>query len=610
MSLSVRLFGNRNRAQELVGEAKRQLALLKKLMGFQGLGQLTFPAKRLFDGSTIMVKSIFGIDIVEIVGAGVIIGREVAEVVGRLLIFLITSGDSYVVWRVSKGGATIIPYEFNISAYAFNTKFLPGFIGYEGLYQGSSTIKSNRRLREHYYTIETMRTDLSYFYPGASNCYPQYGRIVRSTGLPGGNKDVLVGLRNSFVRGVFDRFTFYFGAPIGDGGIGGYVCSSRNRSYVDEDEGLIKDLELKKTATFTGRIEYESIDENGGWVDRLGSLVTFVEEYDVYAVLSPTKVMGEVKEPGTWLDLTYGCGWSDYKTCTLKSAGMWGSPNCIIGGQPAWFVNYLGSDGGSNRYLFKTGDVVIEDKLGIIVHQKGWRTGSKCQDGGSECDFVPPGHSAAQLVCWSAMRESWIQNDGYVRPLDYDSVGADSFVFLYIVYLDIDSYLLYENWGGARPDCLSAPVGDYGYGTLPACASFPAGLSYDSANLYEYRLAYKIGAGESLVKVDICSYITGDSGGPMTSVGKRTSKVSCRATDKYILYTYIISSYSGPVDEDHVNDEDDTEWTFESRILGIVDIRTGLRTEHEVDDNLLGDLYKDTFDKTAASAVGVHGLER
>lgn len=602
MSLSVRLFGDRGRAQELVGEAKRRLALLKQSMGFQGLKQLSLPAISLFDGSTIMVKSIFGIDIIEVVGAGGVVMRQITEITSQYFIFLITSDTSYAIWKVKDKGAVVVSNKLNINKYALNTTSLESFYKYPALYKNPSVVKSNKELGEHFYTIESIRTDIKYFHRGAYFCVPQYGRHMESLNLPGGDKTVLVGIRNCFIKGSFDSDTDYVTLPLGP--TTAYICSGRNSSYTDENEGLIKDLELLYIGSTSGRIRYNVFNkESMDWELKLGVVITFASRNDIYAVLSPTKFIKKLRptESGIYQDYVWGCGWN-----TAYKDGKY---------YLDYTFGYL-----EDKYSFIFGDEVIEDKLGEMYQFHGWRTGLVCKTltilGRPYCYYL----DTQFRLCFSAIREQWGQNDGEVRPLDYDNVGTDSFVLLYQLYLDITSYIWHPEWRGTEPDCQS-PSGSWDADSLTLCTdlTFPGGdyLAYDWAKKYEYKLTYKTSAESPLVKVSLCKYMTGLTsiwvGHPdkvIYSFGSRVSKVSTRVTDKYILYTYIISDYSGPDDEDHINDEDDTYWSYNKRILGIVDIKSGLRTEHEVDDSLLGDLYKDTFDKTASSALGLHMIKK
>lgn len=49
-----------------------------------------------------------------------------------------------------------------------------------------------------------------------------------------------------------------------------------------------------------------------------------------------------------------------------------------------------------------------------------------------------------------------------------------------------------------------------------------------------------------------------------------------------------------------------SDWRFNKRIVGLIDADTGQKSETEITDSFLGDMYKDKFDKTLYSAVGFH----
>ena len=106
-----------------------------------------------------------------------------------------------------------------------------------------------------------------------------------------------------------------------------------------------------------------------------------------------------------------------------------------------------------------------------------------------------------------------------------------------------------------------------------------------------------------------CNSITNVAGTGGTVIdfrGQRVVKMSCKVTKKYLLYTYVLQDYTGPSNEEHFDDFGDTNFTFNKRILGIINRNTGEEYEYTVNDELLGDMYKDTFDKTKAAAIGLH----
>jgi len=85
--------------------------------------------------------------------------------------------------------------------------------------------------------------------------------------------------------------------------------------------------------------------------------------------------------------------------------------------------------------------------------------------------------------------------------------------------------------------------------------------------------------------------------------GQRVVNVSCKVMDKYMVYSYILQDYNGPTNENHINDENDTYWDFNSRVLGVISLETGERYVYTVDSG-----FKDIleFDETQRHEVGVH----
>jgi len=569
MSLSVRLFGNRVRAQELIGEAKRQMVLLKRFMGFGNLSQLEPQPIRLFDGSTIRVRSFFGIDIVEIIGAGAPIDKIGEELEKVYLVFLIVGQTEYAVWRITHKDASLTSARFDISKYTT----------YFNIYanRSPSVVKSYKN-KEHVYTIENIRVDIKYFYPTTGNTFPHYGRRVRSYLLPSGDKDVVIGVRNCFIGGNFDYDVSYIDYSPTD--ISNYILSGRHSSYIDEDEGLVTDLSLWKINATSGQIKYKSIG-----VQKDGAVISYAKSNDIYAVLSKDKFIG--------VDL------NSYVSVDDKRYKDNQCPE-ICGDSPSL---YYQDSGDKYDYLF--GSVTLEHWLGYYAKI---RTANfhkiTCPYAGSIC-----------LAGDTCLRQkiSLIYDLGQVKMLDYDNINIDeSFVAIYGFF----------QTGVAYRD----HMGNYCGGAAFWDAAFKP-IYWHDAETTDYKLVYRTNNG-SLKTITICTSFGGTkydatiycgSGGcarwsqfSLGTIyeGERLSGVSCQATEKYLFYTYTIWTYTGPDNESHFDDEDNDEFTFSKRIIGIIDIKTNERTEHIIDDTLLGDLYKDTFDKEKISAIGLHILEK
>jgi hypothetical protein len=90
--------------------------------------------------------------------------------------------------------------------------------------------------------------------------------------------------------------------------------------------------------------------------------------------------------------------------------------------------------------------------------------------------------------------------------------------------------------------------------------------------------------------------------------GTRIVNVSCFANQFYVGYTYVLQAYNGIKNsllEIHFNDTDDELWTFQKRIVGLISVTTGIRSEFELSEEMLGE-YVPTFNMEIACALGLH----
>jgi hypothetical protein len=55
-------------------------------------------------------------------------------------------------------------------------------------------------------------------------------------------------------------------------------------------------------------------------------------------------------------------------------------------------------------------------------------------------------------------------------------------------------------------------------------------------------------------------------------------------------------------------DTDDENFTFVKRIVGVIDVASATRTEHEITDEVLSDMYEEKFNKETAAAIGIHKI--
>lgn len=611
MSLSVRLFGDRNRAQELVGEAKRQLALLKRSMVFQGLSQLTLPAKRLFDGSTIMVKSIFGIDIMEIVGAGVLPLEHIAGVGKKLLIFLLHSNNSYAVWEImmDEDEPDVLKLsKFNISRHVqYIEYYLPALHSFP---KAPSVTQSSRNFSTHVVSIQNL---FGYDCSGIIS-KAIYGRQVR---FPSGPDDlicyVFYGMTSDFEPvgyNINDR-EYFEGSGIY--AASDYIAGSRH-TYQIYNEKVIKDLTIWLVDDTDVKIRYR--DEDG---EKYG--VT-LNAYDVgvFAALTPELAVYKDK---TIIDLGSGGNtivtilfvyvetrWQidpedavckklvtrieDYRDYTdIDSITGWG-PEYFFGTQ---VLEGLGNSSGVT-------DTYKKHYKGDLIYYQvdDWR--------------IYGCISPSRLYYWvtDTIRQYYyrtIDKDQTLSPIDYDNMdGEETCIFFYYVFSGDGS-------SSSEWDILvykySPPIGPWYYvsGYLGSWSE-----TWTGGSKMECKMMYRINGGsfetEKISTIRDGNFkriVNGDTIFDITGFqGERIFRPTCKVTDEYLIYSYIIQTYTGNLAESHWNGYIETDWDFKKRILGVINIKTGKRTEHEVNDELLGDLYKDTFNKTEAAAIGLHKL--
>src|SRR4030067_2808237 len=255
MSLSVRLYGNLRRAKELVSLGMQMLNDIKLFMSFQDLKQLAPTERRLPDGSAIKVKSIFGIDIVTILGAGGEVIKKLIKEVDVFYVFLITSSSNYVVWEIKKNNI-IEPYELDISKYV--TVNIASTIDIVT----PSTIQSNKVLNRHQLYLDTMwdtAIKLVMF-------DRKYGLVSYEKDLSNNWQTILFGNRNSYTPngwGTADPLLYiednsFMSYPnVENSSPPSYICSGRHNWIYNGDE-VYKNLEVWAINSTTAQIRYET----------------------------------------------------------------------------------------------------------------------------------------------------------------------------------------------------------------------------------------------------------------------------------------------------------------------------------------------------------------
>jgi len=501
-------------------------------------------------------------------------GKRVFELNYRIvkqlytLIFLVKDNNSYAVFLIGDDGQTLTPYKFDISKY---TTYFDIWGGMADTYRvNPSVVKSDSRNQNHIYTIENIRIDIEYFQPGYDLGYPQYGRRIQSYDLLPTDKLVAIGLRNCFIKAgandIFDYNTSYLNYPLGQASE--YICSGRHSSYIDEIEGLITNLYLWRIDVTSGQIKYTTLEG-----EQDGAIVSFKKQHDIYAILSPDKFIGVDKN-----------NFEDYDNSEFYS-GWWCGINDL---RTLWEYG--------NKYKYFFGESIIEQYLGSFYSEHYTNLGEENPD-------------CWQVECETATYSHRNQLVGKVYPLDYDNINIDeSFILIYSFEKTLNHYL--------------------DVGKITGFISFLTEPNqWFDVKRVEYKIAYRVNGGD-VSYITICFLMGGEKqnyikvfppylpdcpswgwvSGTTTFVGSRISDISCQATDKYLLYTYTLWEYTGPSGETHFNDMDNTLWTFEKRVLGIISIETGVKTEYEVNDEFLTDMYNGTFDEEQAAAMGLHEL--
>lgn len=508
------------------------------------------------------------------------LGNETDSVVGKVIelpnksfIFLIASPTSYAVWEITEGG-TLKPYSFNIASFA-NKYTKPA--GIDDLYP--SVTQSNLKLNKHVYTVETKRIDASL------STSLQYGR-VKWYGWP--ETRVMFGLRNCFQpvdynpasEDIWDSDMTYTSK--------GYLCSSRHSSQRDFSDSLgafwNKNMEFYGENT-TGRIEFDRIDEHINQTPQ-----EFYSQNSVFAVISQSKIIKkdnfytneswDTRDPNSWIASPYGCCWPPTQMPMLIST------------KDNEFYNLWG-------YKIYFGDVFI-GMMGTNSVSTERFTVSTCPNG---AEFP-----AAALTTLITTQDS-TGNSTEFHILDYDNIveidgktdgvtGDETFVcftahksnILTVRESNSRGHVFYKhlNEGIARTYNLIYRINGGGLITIPIATLMDGAYQY------------------SVSPVSICD-TTVNSTEIYGFQGQRASNISSKIADSKIIYTYTIEQWTGPllIQDWYYTAANTGNWTFIKRIIGIIDIATGIKNEYEITDEFLG-MNLSHFDKTTAAAIGIH----
>lgn len=512
------------------------------------------------------------------------------------LVFLIVSLTEYAVWRLGGGGASIKPSEFPLENYAARFS-LP-------VHSGSSVVQSNEKLNEHKYILSTLDDDI--YEP--ENVNRRYGVLTPNilNGLPDA---FLNGLRNSYSPPQYDPdselahdgdlsylsyssdadFPVY---PV-------YLCSGRH-NWLIKDDIVYKEIELWALDATNGEFRYKT--SAGSQVgDSLAIDMNKGNFY--YAVLNKNEYVGINMQKVYPADLYGNSGPRSlpvFAHCCDRKDVMH-SDNI------SYFMAYATRD----EYMF--GDVVIE--VGLDFLQERWY-------GGWSYSTLP--HCVEDEDCeprsiYKRSWKQWLWAASEIIPLCYDHLDNDNetFVIIYWRYGGDVTYVNARQWvyGNCYPFGSTPYVGNYNFHDIQRLG-----------RLKTFFISYRRLDGD-IERVEICmdSYSsrtvktytdtwsgqciyqpTVDTDVATVREGQQIFHASCKIGFGYIVYSYVLRDYIGPSNNNDLHTYVADQWEFNKRILGIIDIETGKRTEHEVDEDLLGDLYKDTFDEEKASAVGLH----
>lgn len=503
--------------------------------------------------------------------------KAIAPIIAGVdLVFLIVSPTEYAVWKIEDEGVSLVSFELSLEDYIAQDYDKGGDDEYP------SVCKSNRGQDEHRIMLQS-DPRLPGVYPDSENRYGILGKYYKVGAVW---EYVIVGYRSTYEPEGWSSG----GAEVWNSEVyksdANYLCSGRRPFIVDSNGDVLKNLEFWETAAGVGQIEYD--DEDG---HKIGDSFSYSAQNDIYAVLDKDKIIGV--DRSSFLTLNVNTITSVSNPCCSSSV------NCptSVGRQ---LIN-------SEEYDYRFGSVTLETILGYWFEWNSVLIELPCP-----CTNPPVSKAIHPVVMADRNKyQTSSPNTSEMVIMDYDNINVDeTFICFY-----------------AKKDGV---FWDYNYLYLSGTESNPTAFNgywkFD-INQRVYWLVYRLNSG-TLQRLKICTLddgavrtyaaptysCVGPTVCPPTSSytqvsgfqGQRIRNVTCQATEKYLLYSYTLQTYNGPLGQQHWNDGDDVLWDFDERILGIIDIATGTRTEHEVNNSLLGDLYKDTFDEEKASAVGLH----
>jgi len=492
-------------------------------------------------------------------------------------LFLVSAfgSGSYAVFTINNTTLELTPYPFDIRSYI--TYVLP--YGYIKL--NPSTCQSNEAFTEHTVMIETHHATL-YDSNTTTNKWPGYGKPI----TVGSTSPLLLfkGVDGDYINNVYTQDTSwstYTNATL--------LSVPRHPKVVDPDIGLIEQLKFVSDGVDQQHSQYLTGDGDNHIVEQLGS----------FSVLGKESFIGSI-------DPIWAITVDDRTTMVPFN------DECSYGEiMHGWYW-----DGQKSSSAYKFGSVTLEEKWKDYIWFNYTEDGRRC------------------IVCSEAFKYSLIKilfGSGIFKHLyiyDYDNINIDeTFVCFYGVrtlnksgyYTYADKYVVWLSYG--------EPL--FGY-------------EHRSGNHILFKMAWRCNNG--IVHIEDIKYNISDNlgnyeGTPLTlsyalmhgdiwvytsdalcnpnqttthitgTYGHRLVRFATKVTEKFMVYTYVVQEYTGPVDgTNHLYDTDDTYFTFVKRIIGVIKVETGGKIEYEITNEFLSDLYQYKFNKENSAAIGIHKL--
>lgn len=564
-------YDNTNDERVKVSGANWALALGKKSSGNNKSANITFAAPanaKEPDKYTLVFKGKFGGE------QDAVVGKEISLI--PLLIFL-HNGQNTLFMAFDK--------DLRLTPYSPFTLTL-GNAGLSGIETSPATIQSNKTFTEHYYMPSTTQNKKI-----PSSNFQKYGRLSYSSG-----KAYLLGNRNSFAPTGLEKtsplqynadlsyLSYKTSAPTP------YYISSGRYDWAYKNDSIIKKLEAWQETDNKPHIRYTTRD---GVVK--GNALPFSE---VYAVLSPDKVIGI--SSSTIIESSYKEG----TRIALRQDNNVARDYDTYTGQPLIFGGFSTYRYGNGFYF---GDVLL-DASQTSYHQSGNPDGIY-----RSCQWLSGG--AGRYYYWRDYPLIRFNSEGWnslsYNITDYDNINNDE---IFIVIYAKTGYNTKVNaiysWPSQWYDLFRVESTDYS-GNI---RSFNIAYSTKAGGLQQAevcRMGFTTTIQEKLLS-DVCETyeFSYDSAASQQFQGQAMFNPSTKIFDfngrTYIAYSYSIYDYIGDPKVANFASELSSDWRFNKRIVGIIDGDTGEKSETEINDSFLGDMYKDKFDKTLYSAIGFH----